>query len=61
MLLAHRICKAEVVADFYDEAKKIEALKAQSSGHPGFLQEMTTFLMVEVSSHVPRRLQRGLC
>lgn len=51
--LSHRICKEEVIADFYNEVKKIETLKLQSGSQPGFLREMETFLMVKGSSFVP--------
>lgn len=53
MLLSYRICKEEVIADFYNKVKKIETLKLQSSSQPGFLQDMKTFLMVKASSRVP--------
>lgn len=47
MLLANRICKDEVIADFEKEIKKIEEVKLYSGRQPGLLQQMETFLMVE--------------
>lgn len=48
MLLAYRICKEEVIADFYNEVKKLETLTLHSSGQPGLLPDMGIFLRVKV-------------
>uniref|UniRef100_H3CX43 FH2 domain containing 3 n=1 Tax=Tetraodon nigroviridis TaxID=99883 RepID=H3CX43_TETNG len=40
---ASRICKEEIIADFYNEVRKLE--KLHSGGQPGFLPDMEIFLM----------------
>lgn len=50
MLLANRICKDEVIADFEKEVKKIKEVKLYSSRQPGLLQQMETFLMVKFAA-----------
>lgn len=47
MLLAYRICKEEVIEDFYKEVKKVERVKVHSSRQAAFLQDMEAFLMVK--------------
>uniref|UniRef100_A0A7N6AS63 FH2 domain-containing protein n=1 Tax=Anabas testudineus TaxID=64144 RepID=A0A7N6AS63_ANATE len=43
--MASRICKAEIVADFEREIKKIKEVNIYSSRHPGLLQQLETFLL----------------
>lgn len=47
MLLPHRICKDEVIADFDREVRRIKEVKLCSSRQPGLLEEMETFLVVK--------------
>lgn len=47
VLLTHRICKEEVIADFEKEVKKVKEVKLYSSRQPGLLQQMETFLLVK--------------
>lgn len=48
MLLAYRICKEEVIVDFYKEVKKVERVKVRSSRPTAFLRDMEVFLLVKL-------------
>lgn len=55
MLLVYRICKEEVILDFYSEVKKVEGVKVRSRQRQAAapLKDTEVFLMVTLGSRVP--------